>query len=100
MILLKIKIKNFHTANEILNKCCKIKKIQLQIEKSFNVFEVNVLQLQKMFVQAGNGDMCERNTCTKLNESHIQHCNNCNQPNHNAQICQINSLSFKKKDNM
>ena len=27
MILLKTKIKNFHTANEILNKHCKIKKI-------------------------------------------------------------------------
>ena len=29
MILFKIKIKNFRTTNEILNKCCKTKKTQL-----------------------------------------------------------------------
>ena len=43
-----------------------------------------MLQLQKMFIQAGNNDMCERNIYTKLDESRIQYCNNCNQSNHNV----------------
>ena len=59
-----------------------------------------MLQLQKIFVQAGNDDICKRNICTKPNELHVQHCGNCNQPSHNAQICQIDSLNSKKKDNM
>ena len=53
-----------------------------------------------MFVQAGNGNMYERNIYTKLDESHIQHCGNCSQFGHNARTCQINSLSSKEKDNM
>ena len=43
MVLLKIEIKNFYTANKILSKCHKIKKIQLQIKKSFNIIKTNVL---------------------------------------------------------
>ena len=100
MILLKIKIKNFCIINEILSKHHKTKKIQLQIEGLFNVFETNALQSQKIFVQAGNSDICEGNACTKSNKSHVQHCGNCNQPNYNTQTCQINSLNFKKKDNI
>ena len=43
MILLKIKVKNFHTTNEILSKCHKTKKTWLWTEESFNVFETNAL---------------------------------------------------------
>ena len=53
-----------------------------------------------MFVQVGNNNMCEKSAHTKLNELHIQHCNNCSQLNHNTQTCQIDSLSSKKKDNI
>ena len=100
MILLKTEIKNFCTTNEILNKHYKIKKIWLWTEKSLNIFKTNVLWLQKVSIQAKNSDICEKNTCTKSNELYIQCCNNCNQPSHNAWICQIDSLSSKKKDNM
>ena len=97
MILFKVEVKNFHTINEILSKHYKIKKIWLWIEGSFNVFEANVLWLQKIFVQVGNSDIYKRNVCIKLNELCIQRCGNCNQFGHNARICQINSLSSKKK---
>ena len=100
MILFEIKIKNFHTINEILNKHHKIKKIWLWTERSLNVFEANVLWSQKVFVQAGNSDMCERNACTKPNELCVWHCGNCNQFGHNVWICQIDSSSSKEKDNM
>ena len=72
----------------------------MQTEESLNVSKTNVLQSQKMFVQAGNSNMCEKNVHTKLNESRIWHCNNCSQPSHNAPTCQIDSLSSKEKDNM
>ena len=49
MVLLKTKIKTFHTANEILNKRHKTKKNLIRIEKSFNVLKTNVLQLQKKY---------------------------------------------------
>ena len=71
MILLKIEVKNFHIINEILNKCCKIKKIWLWIEGLFNVSKTNALWSQKMFVQVGNNDMCKGNAYTKLNELHV-----------------------------
>ena len=76
MVLFKIEIKFFYIINEILNKHHKIKKIQLQIGKLFNVLKTSVLQLQKDIIIIKKIDICKNNNHIK--KLHIQHSDNCN----------------------
>ena len=98
MVLFKIEIKIVYTTNEILDKCCKIKKIWLGIGKLFKTSKSNVLWSQKNIIKIKKNVICKNNNCTKKKELHVRHCNNCNQFNHNVQTCQISFLTFEEKN--
>ena len=100
MMLFEIKNKTFCITNKLLNKRKKIKKTCVWIEWSFNISKVNVLQSLKGEICIKEINMSKNNNCTKEIILHVWHCSKCNQPGHNAWICELKSVISKEKNDI
>ena len=65
IMLSKTKNKKFYTTNELLNKWKKIKKMDVWIEKLFNVQKTNILQSIKTKINWNKSNMFENKIYTK-----------------------------------
>ena len=99
-MLFEIENKTFHTTNELFNKWKKTKKTHVQIEWLFNVSKASVLQFLKNKIYIKETNMSKNNNYMKEVISHVQCCNKCNQPGHNARTCELESVVSKEKNDI
>ena len=100
MVLLEIENKIFCMANELLNKWKKTKKTCVWIEWLFNVSKVSALQFLKSEICIEETNMSKNDNYMKEVILHVQCCGKCNQLEHNAWICELESVISKEKNDI
>ena len=100
IMLLKIENKTFYITNELLNKWKKIKKTYIQIEWSFNILKISVLQFLKGEIHIEEVNMSKNDSCMKEVILYVWCCGKCNQFGHNAWICELEFVVSKEKNDI
>ena len=100
MVLFETENKTFCITNELFNKWKKIKKTCVWIEWLFNILEASALQFLKSEICIEETNMSKNDSRTKEVILHVQCCGKCNQLGHNAQVCELESVVSKEKNDI
>ena len=89
LILLQAEVKDLRTANELLSKRRRAKKVRLQEGGSLSLQEAEGLRDEIEVSKQRKGEIRQQDGCTTRTETHPRRCSNCSKTGHNARTCQI-----------